>query len=289
MMAPSNTVLADGPTAPTRRVEIEGHRGARGLLPENTIPSFLKAAWLGVDTLELDVVISRDKQVVVSHDLYFSAVISTDPAGNPVTAANQKDHILYAMDYAEIQRYDVGSRGNVEFPEQQKLKVSKPLLKDVFAALKNFEKTHNKSPFRFNIEIKSKPANDDKLTPKPAEFARLVYDTIHAAGMENHVIVQSFDPRPLQELRRMDAKLSLALLSSQGDFESDMALLGFQPEAYSPNYNFVTAATVKYCRAKKIKLVVWTPNEVQEMRELVALGVDGIITDYPNRAIQLLR
>ena len=109
-----------GQTSPT--FSIEGHRGARGLSPENTIPSFIKALEHSADTLELDVVVSRDNKLVVSHEPWFSSVISLDKNGNPIPADKQKEHNIFKMNYSEIKKYDVGSLGNKDFPEQQKIK-----------------------------------------------------------------------------------------------------------------------------------------------------------------------
>jgi len=135
-------------------IEIEGHRGARGWLPENTIPSFIKALELGVDTLELDVIISQDNQIVISHEPWFSSVISLDKNGKPIPEDREKEFNLYKMNYAEIKLYDVGSRGNKNFPEQQKMKVYKPLLKDVFRETQKYIQKNNLKPVRYNIEIK---------------------------------------------------------------------------------------------------------------------------------------
>ena len=139
-------------TSPT--FEIEGHRGARGLLPENTIPSFIKALEYGVKTIELDVVVSRDNKLVVSHEPWFSSVISLDPKGNPIPAEKQKEHNIYNMNYSEIKKYDVGSLGNKDFPEQQKMKTYKPLLSEVFVEIGKYVKKNKLQPVRYNIEIK---------------------------------------------------------------------------------------------------------------------------------------
>lgn len=269
---------------------IEGHRGARGYVPENTIPSFIKGLELGADTVELDVVISKDNKVVVSHDPYFSSVISSDKNGQPITADKQKDYILYKMNYDEIKMFDVGSRGNKDFPEQIKMKVYKPLLSDVFAEVGKYAKKNKIKNLRYNIEIKSAPEGDGTNHPAPAEFAKLVYDVILKNKMQNNVIVQSFDVRPLQELRKMPVKLPLALLVGNKDgVEKNFEKLGFSPDTYSPNFGLVDEATVNYVHAKGVKIVPWTVNEMADLEKMKTFKLDGIITDYPDRAVKVFK
>ncbi len=270
--------------------DIEGHRGARGLLPENTIPSFLKALEYGVDTLELDVVISKDNKVVVSHEPYFSHVISLDPSGKLITKEKEKENNIYKLTYAEIKKFDVGSIGNKDFPEQQKIKVHKPLLKDVFSEVQKYLKKNKLKQVRYNIEIKSNLAGDNIFHPAPATFAKIIYDEIIKNKMEKNVIVQSFDVRPLQELRKLPVKLPLALLVGNKDgIEKSLANLGFQPETYSPHYSLVDAELVKYCRDRNIKIVPWTVNEIADFERMKTFNLDGIITDYPDRAVKIFR
>jgi len=271
-------------------VEIEGHRGARGWLPENTIPSFIKALEFGVDTLELDVVISQDNQLVISHEPWFSSVIALDKNGKPIPEDREKEFNLYKMNYAEIKLYDVGSLGNKNFPEQQKMKVYKPLLKDVFKETQKYIRKNKLKSVKYNIEIKSDLADDNVFHPTPAVFAKMIYDEVLANKMQKNVIIQSFDVRPLQELRKLSVKLPLALLVSNKDgIEKNLASLGFQPDAYSPHFSLVDAATVTYCRKRNIKIVPWTVNEISDLENMKKFDLDGIISDYPDRAIKVFR
>lgn len=270
--------------------DIEGHRGARGLVPENTIPSFIKAVELGANTLELDVVISKDGKVVVSHEPYFSSAISLDAKGNPIPKEREKDFNIYQMNYAEIKRFDVGSLGNKDFPEQQKMKVHKPLLSEVFKEVGKYLRKNKLKAVRYNVEIKSGEAGDEKFHPSPQKFAKLVYDEIVRAKMENSVIVQSFDVRPLQELKRIAPQLPLALLvGDQSGVEKSIEKLGFNPDTYSPHFSLIDEKTVEFCRARRIKIVPWTVNEIADLERMRTYQLDGIITDYPNRAVQVFR
>jgi len=273
-----------------RVVEIEGHRGARGLVPENTIPSFLKALEYRVETIELDLAVSADGKLVVSHEPWFSHLISLDKSGQLISEAKEKEHNIFKMKYDDIKLYDVGSIGNKNFPEQQKMKVAKPLLKDVFKAVGDYTKKNKLKPVRFNIEIKSNPDWDGKFSPVPAVFAKLVYDEILKYKLEKQVIVQSFDVRPLQELRKLPVKLPLALLVMNKDgVEKNIEKLGFQPDAYSPHFSLVDEGLVKYCRERSIKIVPWTVNETADLERMKTFELDGIITDYPDRAVKIFR
>lgn len=272
------------------KIDIEGHRGARGLVPENTVPSFIKAVELGADTLELDVVISKDGKTVVSHEPYFSSVISLDPQGKPIAKEKEKEFNIYRMNYSEIKKFDVGSIGNRDFPEQQKMKIHKPLLGEVFKEINEYIRQNKLKPVRFNIEIKSNVEGDGTFHPLPAKFAKIVFEEISKAKMENSVIVQSFDVRALQAMKRIAPKLPLALLVMNKDgIEKNIEKLGFQPNAYSPHFSLIDKEVVKFCRDKNIKIVPWTVNEIADLERMKTFDLDGIITDYPNRAVKVFR
>lgn len=272
------------------KFDIQGHRGARGLMPENTIPAFLKALDLGVDTLELDTVVSKDGKLVVSHEPFFSSEISLDAKGEPIPPEKQTDYNIFRMNYAEIKLFDVGSLGNKRFPEQQKMKTYKPLLAEVFAETQKYIRKNKLKPVMYNIETKSTAEGDDIYNPKPAIFARLLYDEIIKNKMRKFVTVQSFDVRTLQEFKKFPVKMPLVLLVENKDgIEKNIEKLGFVPDVYSPNYLLVDELTVKFCRAKGIKIIPWTVNEINDLQRMKKFGLDGIITDYPNRAVKVFR
>lgn len=263
----------------------QGHRGARGLMPENTIAGFLKAMELGVNTLELDVVISKDKMVVISHDPYFNYKISTKPDGKPVTQKEQKSLNLYLMDYAEIVKYDVGLKYFPEFPNQKKIKAYKPLLSQLTDTLSLIGMTMKRPPERYNIEIKSTPAGDHIFHPDPKEFADLVMAQLKESNISNRSMIQSFDMRPLQYLNKNYPEIPLSLLidySNKNSFAENLNRLGFTPAVYSPNYLLVTPHLIKECHEAGVKIIPWTVNTIKEIERLKNMGVDGIITDYPN-------
>lgn len=274
--------------APT--FDIQGHRGARGLIPENTIPAFLKALKLGVNTLELDVVISRDNKIVVSHEPWFSPEITLDKNGDSIPADKRKQYNLYKMNYSEIRLFDVGSLGNPRFPLQQKLKAHKPLLSEVFSKTRRYIGKNKLQPVKYNIETKSTTEGDGIYHPPPEVFARLLYNEIIKNKMEKSVLIQSFDVRTLREFRKFPVKLPLVLLvENKNGIEKNIAELGFEPDVYSPQFSLIDEETVRYCRREKIKIIPWTVNEKADMENLKKFRLDGIITDYPDRAIDVFR
>ena len=264
------------------KLDRQGHRGTRGLMPENTVQAMKKALDVGVETLELDVVISKDKQVVVSHDPYMSADIATKPDGTPVTAEEQKSINLYQLTYDQIKKYDVGSKKHPQFPEQKNFRAYKPLLAELIDSVNAYVKKKNLPQPRYNIEIKMSPATDNVYNPDVAEFVKLVVP-ICQQKLGNRYNIQSFDARPLQLIHQQYPTIALAYLTANAKtVDENLATLGFMPKTYSPYYKGVTAETVKACHDKGMQIIPWTVNTKPEIESLVKMGVDGIITDYPN-------
>jgi glycerophosphoryl diester phosphodiesterase len=269
--------------------DIQGHRGARGLYPENTILGFIESVKLGVNTLEMDVVVSKEGQLVVSHDPVMNADICSTPDGNPVSAGG-KTYRLYELIYEDIKKFDCGLRGNPKFPQQKKMATYKPLLSEVIDEVENYIRQNKLAPVYYNIETKSTPEGDDIEHPKPDVFARLLYDLLVQKNVLSRSIIQSFDPRTLQVIRKIDSQAVLALLVFNADgFEKNIQRLGFTPHIYSPNFILVNKKLIKKCHEQKIKIIPWTVNDSDKMLKLKAMGIDGLITDYPDRAIKALR
>lgn len=289
------TLAACSGSHKTQRLEVknfdkEGHRGCRGLMPENTIPAMLKAIDLGVTTLETDAVITKDKKVVLSHEPFFNHEIATKPDGTLVTGAEEKNLNIYRMDYAEVKKFDVGLRPHPRFPGQQRIAVAKPLLGDMIDAVEQYCKTHNKPLPNYNIETKCHPETDDLYHPKPAEFVELLIAVIKEKKMDDRIIIQSFDPRTLQYLHTHYPEYKTALLIEDYDkkpFALQLRDLGFLPAIYSPDNSLVTPLLVKQCRDAGISLLPWTVNTIERIRELKKMGVNGVISDFPNLFAQL--
>ena len=263
----------------------QGHRGSRGLMPENTIPAMHKAIDLGVTTLEMDVVISKDKKVVVSHDPYFNADITTTPDGKTLSKTEESERLLFAMNYADIRRYDVGLKLHPNFSRQQKISVYKPLLSELIQSSESYAKQKSKRPLWYNIETKSKPGGDGVNHPAPAEFVDLLVAEIKKEYIEKRTVIQSFDMRTLQVVHAKYPALKTSLLMENTDkrsLDEQLKDLGFTPTVYSPHYSLVTVNLVKACHEKGMKITPWTVNTKAEIEVLTAMGVDGIITDYPD-------
>lgn len=261
----------------------QGHRGARGLVPENSVPAFLKALEFPVKTLEMDVVISQDSQVVVSHEPWMSAAICSKPDGTPVSEEEEKVSNIFHLKYAEIQQFDCGSRGNERFPEQSPMKASKPLLSEVVQQVEAYCSNQSRELPYYNIEIKSKPEWDGVFTPDPQAFARLLVEKIEALGIKSRTCIQSFDVRALQAVRQIDSTIVMALLvENTKGLDQNLKELGFTPDVYSPYYQLISGNLVKETHERGMQLIPWTVNDTTTMRGLINLGVDGIITDYPN-------
>lgn len=263
--------------------DLQGHRGARGLLPENTVPSFIKALELGVTTLEMDLVVSRDSVLVVSHEPWFNPDISSHPDGSPVLPEEAKMLNLFLMDYSEIQSFDVGKRGNPRFPDQSPMTVYKPTLAEVVASAEKWLSENEKPSVWYNIETKSDPREYDSYYPQPDTFAELLVNEIFRLGIADRTVIQSFDPNTLIAVRKLEPRIHLALLvENQDDVAQNLDRLGFVPEIYSPYYQFVDSAMVTEVHSKNMRLIPWTINDTTEIHRLLGLGVDGIISDYPN-------
>lgn len=284
VMASCNTTSNTADQKPLGEFDKQGHRGSRGLMPENTIPAMLRAIDEGVTTLELDVVISKDSQVVVSHDPYFHQNITTTPDGKSLTKKDAIHHLLFTMNYDSIRKYDVGLKPHPDFQQQQKISVHKPLLKELIAETEKYAAEKN-NPVHYNIEIKSSSADDGIAHPAIPVFTELVIKTLQELGTLNKTIIQSFDIRPLQYLHQKYPNVQTSLLilgTDKRTLEEQLGELGFVPAFYSPQYSLVTPALLKACHQKNIRVVPWTVNSIEEIKQLKALGVDGIITDYPN-------
>jgi glycerophosphoryl diester phosphodiesterase len=256
-------------------IDLQGHRGARGHLPENTLPAFQRAIELGVDTLELDVGVTRDGVVVVHHDRALNPDLARGPDGQWVRPSTP---LLHSLSYEELQGYDVGrirpgSDYASRFPHQKPLDGTRiPRLADV---LKLDPKV------RFNIETKIVPdAPLETLAPEP--FARALIAEVRKAGVEKRTTIQSFDWRTLKVVEREAPEIATAYLTSRR-FPDPARVAEAGGKIWSPDFTGLTEESVKKARALGLKIVPWTVNEPADIARVLALGVDGIITDYPDR------
>ena len=267
-------------------MDIQGHRGCRGLLPENSLPAFKKALELGVTTLEMDVVISKDGKVVVSHEPFLNHEIALDLKGQEISEIDERSYNLYEMTYDSIVQYDCGSKPHPRFSEQVNQKVYKPLLSEVIEMAEEL----SNNQINYNIEIKSDPTYDGKLTPNVDEFVRLVIDVIQEYAIEERASLQSFDIRAIEKINSSSFKGKIVLLIDENEsIEDKLMKLSFKPDILSPFYELLSKDQVKNYHSKGFEVIPWTVNTEGDMQKMIDFGVDGIITDYPNRLIQLLQ
>lgn len=291
--------------------DLQGHRGARGLMPENTLPAFAKALSIGVSTLELDLAVTRDYQVVVMHNPRFEPEIARDSRGGWL---QQSSPSIHSMSLAEVKTYDVGrlnpaSKYAERYPAQQAIDGTPvPTLGEVFELA---HKADNRV-VRFNIEIKINPEHPHTTFP-PKDFVRAVVGVIRQYGMEQRVVVQSFDWRALQVVQDIAPKVATSYLTVDQDWLSNLqtGMPGKSPwlnnydvddfdgsaahaikaaggRIWSSYHREVSARAIKLAQDLGLSVNVWTVNESARMRELIEMGVDGIITDYPDRLRQVL-
>ncbi len=288
----------------SQALDIQGHRGARGLAPENTLPAFAKALALGVSTLELDCAITRDGVVVVAHDPALNPDITRGPDGKWL---QQTGPAIRSLTFQELQRYDVGrlNPSNAyakRWPEQKPVDGTRiPRLADVIALVK---KSGNET-IRFNIETKISPLEPTQTTG-PEDFVRKLISAVRSAGMAERTAIQSFDWRTLQIVQKEAPEIPTVYLtvekgfmdSIQADQTSSPWTAGFHVSRYggsiprmvkaaggavwSPYYAETTREQVKEAQSLGLKVVVWTVNGPADMRRMIEWGVDGIISDRPD-------
>ncbi|MES2186072.1 MAG: glycerophosphodiester phosphodiesterase [Pseudomonadota bacterium] len=292
-------VLAAGPAG---AFDLQGHRGARGLAPENTLAAFDRALDIGVTTLELDIAITADGIPVVSHDATLNPAFTRDRSGRWLQGPRPAIH---ALPFAALQAWDVGrldpaSPYAAGFPRQQAHDGERiPSL----AALFGHVKARGALAVRFNIEAKTDPYHADE-TPPPEVFARLLVATIRAAGMAGRVTVQGFDWRALDAVQRLAPELPTAYLTTGrtvqdpawtrglrlADFPSVPAMVtAAGGRIWSPSFNGLSQEAVEDAHRRGLQVLPWTVNQPADMARLLDWGVDGLITDYPDVAAQVLQ
>ncbi len=286
--------------------DLQGHRGARGLAPENTLAGFRTALDLGVSTLESDLAITRDGVVVLSHDpLLNPDLVRLD--GKWITKAGPPIHRL---SLAELKRYDIGrinpaSKYARQFPQQKPVDGERfPTLEELFAMAG--------PKVRFNLEIKTDPNKPD-ITLDPMLFAEFAIAAIHQSNAAARSTIQSFDWRGLQAVQRLTTGIATSCLSIESDGMDTVGRAGAQPSpwlggldlaahggsvprlaeaagcsVWSPFWRNVTAENVRQSHDLGLKVIPWTVNEPADMERLIDLGVDGLITDYPDRALPVV-
>lgn len=283
-------------------VDVQAHRGGMGLRPANTLEAMKHAIDLGVNTLEMDIVVTKDNQVVLCHDKYFTWQETTRPDGTFITKEEPKTY-LWHLTYDEIKKYDVGQRQHPNYPEQVTMPAVRPLLSDVLTFTENYAKEKGLAPLKYNIEIKADPDYDGGIEgddwPYFDDFVNICVSVLDSFNLGDRLIVQSFDERALSYMHIKYPHLILSYLVGGGevewlendemDFDRVIGKIGFYPEWFSPAHIFVSKTTVDEAHRRGMKVVTWTPDDKEEMQRLIDCGVDAIITNYPDRLLEVVK
>ncbi|MBV8327404.1 glycerophosphodiester phosphodiesterase family protein [Chryseobacterium sp.] len=287
----------------------QAHRGGKSLYPENTIPAMKNALKMNITTLEMDLAITKDKKVILSHDAFLSPELVTKADGTPIPKDSGFYYKIYEMPYAKIQTFDVGLKKLDHYPDQKKLKVQKPLFSAVIDACESYSRELKRPLPFYNIETKTRPFSDHVFHPEPEEFVALMMKIILEKGIQDRVIIQSFDPRTLEIIHKKYPKIMTALLVEKVDdkkrtqqqayfknipaekfklypnhltgVKGDMKFLSFTPTIYSPDQSLVTPELVQECHRLGMKVIPWTVNTKERLQDLKTMGIDGVISDDP--------
>lgn len=287
----------------------QAHRGGKSLFPENTIPAMKNALQMNVTTLEMDLAITKDKKVILSHDAFLSPELVTKPDGTYIPKDSGFYYKIYEMPYAKIKTFDVGLKKLDRYPDQKKMKAQKPLFSDVIDACEAYARELKRPLPYYNIETKTRPFSDNIFHPEPRKFVDLMMKIIVEKKIQDRVIIQSFDPRTLEIIHKEYPEIKTALLIEKVDDQKlaqqqayfkniplekfkmypdhlngvagDMKFLSFTPTIYSPEHTLVTAQLIKECHALGMKVIPWTVNTKERLKELKDMGIDGVISDDP--------
>ena len=283
-------------------VDVQAHRGGMGLMPANTLEAMKNAVDLGVNTLEMDIVVTKDKKVILSHDKYFTAEETTRPDGTPMKKEDPREY-MWKMTYEEIAKYDVGMRQHPNYPEQKTLPAIRPLLSDVLSFIENYTEEKGMAPMNYNIEIKADPdwngGIEGKDWPVYHEMVDICLGVIAPFNLGNRLIIQTFDERALAYMNEKYPELQLSYLVGGGevhwlenkemDFDTILGNIGFVPEWFSPASIFVTKSCVDEAHRRGMKVVTWTVDNYEEMIRMIDSGVDAIISNYPDRLLEVVK
>jgi len=287
----------------------QAHRGGKSLYPENTIPAMKNALKMNITTLEMDLAITKDKKVILSHDAFLSPELVTKPDGTYIPKDSGFYYKIYDMPYAKIRTFDVGLKKLQNYPDQKKMKAQKPLFSDVIDACEAYSRELKRPLPFYNIETKTRPFSDNIFHPEPKEFVDLMMKIIVEKGIHDRVIIQSFDPRTLEIIHKEYPKIMTALLVEKVDDKKraqqqayfknipaekfrqypdhlngvagDLKFISFVPTIYSPDHTLVTPELVKECHQLGMKVIPWTVNTKERLKELKDMRIDGAISDDP--------
>ena len=270
-------------TQAAAKIEVHGHRGARARLPENTLPAFEYALEAGADVLEMDLAVTSDKVLVISHDPHVSKVICVDAQGRPLAT----EPLIHSLTLAEVKKFDCGTLKNPRFEMQKPVPGTRiPTLEEVFELVKK-SRNPNAHKIRFNIETKIF-ADHPEYTVGPEEFSSLLMNVLKKHKMLSRSIIQSFDFRTLVLMRKLNPKTVISALVEKRSIDMVEAATRLKADIVSPDWELVTPELVDKLHAIKVQVAPWTADTVESWKKLVDLKVDAIITDDPAGLIEFL-
>ena len=273
---------------PLSGFDAQAHRGGRGLMPENTIASEKNAIDYNC-TLEMDLQMSKDSQIVVSHDAYFNADFCLTPEGETMNKKDGLSRLLFNMTYDSIAKYDVGLKPYPNFTKQRKIPAVRPLLTVLIDSVEAYAKQKNHINL-YNIELKTSPKADSVHYPDLGTYVSKALHIIIDKGIAKRTMIQSFDVRALRMVHDSFPDMQTSYLVGDKDtntVQGYINTLGFTPTIFSPDYHIVTPELIAGFHKQGVKVIPWTPNTLSELQSLKDMGVDGLITDYPNLYSQL--
>lgn len=285
------------PSQSAKKIEIQGHRGARGYLPENSLPGFVFAVEEQLDGIEMDLLLTKEREVVIHHDFFVNPQICSYSDGSPIKGSS----LIEEMTVAELKQMDCGRMHPPRFPRQKSICGTKiPTLDELFDFLRSSEDPHAKK-IRLNLEIKA-DSSKPEYTPSHSVIAKTIIDKVHRSGLADQVYYSSFDFNVLAEVRGLAPEATLALLYEKSGviknkIDSDdswvfyliMSADKLKASIVSPSYQLLTSEIVNHFHEKKLRVVTWTVNDPDHCLKLIKMGVDGIISDYPVDMRDVLR
>lgn len=264
-------------------IEVQGHRGARGVMMENSLPSFEAAIEAGADQLELDLVVTQDGELLIFHDFFINPDICVYSDGSAISSAGP---LIYSLPLSEVKRFEC--KPDPLFPRQPSLKeIYIPTLQELFTMIANSSHPHAKKVC-LNLEIKRDPEHPE-FTPLPEVLARKVLELVKKNEFSDRVYYSSFDSDVLAELRKLEPKITLGFLRDCDLQDFTEKALELKANILSPEHILIqNAEFVHSLKQLGFKVIVWTVNDPYRALELIHMGVDGLITDYPKEMIQFL-
>ncbi|AXR69747.1 glycerophosphodiester phosphodiesterase [Leptospira mayottensis] len=285
-----------------KSLDLQGHRGARGLRPENTWPAFEEAIRYGMTTLELDTVLTKDKKIVIHHDLDTNPTICQKKDGAPIVPIS-----LYDLTFAELKELDCGTKKNPKYPEQISVPGTELItIEEFFVLVANIEsKIPNRPKLKFNIEVKFPDEDQETFSiEKVKDHVNLLVQAVEKAKVADRTTIQSFYIQALPLVKEKNPKIKTSSLFSLTYFQGIMMKLGFgngtrqdvlkktlevKADIISPYFLYITKEFVEEAHSHKISVIPWTVNDPEDMRKLMDAGVDGMISDYPDRLAKVIK